>query len=147
MALPQKCSQSLGGTVQATRNGFQSMTNESLRSLAFATKLIAIFCAVVVHILVFRGRFTGDPVLDAQDVVPAFLALTPNRCLVSSRASFTSVLLIALFPFRVFFYPHDGDITAVAVIATFAFFAYGPLPLSFILSRMRIQRGVRFLYA
>jgi hypothetical protein len=121
----------------------------SLRSLAWMCKVMAIFISAVVPLLIFRPRWGVNRIADAQIVCMAVLSLIPNRWLVFSRISFVIFLLLALFPFRIFF-----DISAYrnldlpSVIAIFIdLFFLAPLPLSLVLSRMRFQRGAKFIYA
>jgi len=125
------------------------MTNPSLKSLAWTCKVLAIFISVVVGLWILHPRWGVNRIADVQLIGLAVLSLIPNRWLVFSRVSFVIFLLLTLFPFRVFFrisaFP-DFDLgSLIAMIIGLSFFA--PLPLSLVLSRMRLLRGDKFTYA
>jgi hypothetical protein len=127
-----------------------AMSNQSLKVLSLACKILAVFFTVIVGLWILPPRWGVNPVADVQAVMLAVLSLVPNRWLVFSRISFVIFLLIALFPFHVFllisvFRGVDVGMVAVGLFVAFCMFA--PLPLSLIFSRMRYQRGVRFTYA
>jgi hypothetical protein len=123
--------------------------NNSLEWLALGCKLLAIFVSVVIP-MVLRPHWGVNPIADVQLVVLAILSLIPNRWLVFSGPSFFIFLLLALFPFRVFFSLsalRGADIATIAGELLFAFLIFAPLPLSLIFSRMRLRRGDKFVYA
>lgn len=124
------------------------MTNPSLKSLAWACKVLAVIGSVVVP-LILHPRWGVNRIADVQLIGSAVLSLIPNRWLVFSRISFLISLLLSLFPFRDYFdisAYRDLDLGSVtAMIIGVLFFA--PLPLSLVLSRMRFQRGDEFTYA
>jgi|ERR1035438_4039330 hypothetical protein len=125
------------------------MSNPSLKSLALASKSLAIFVSVVLP-LILRPRWGVNPIADVQMVVLGVLSLVPNRWLVFSRTSFVVFLLLTLFPFHVYFHVSafkDVDWGLAAVGSFVGLIVFGPLPLSLILSRMRFQRGDKFMYA
>jgi hypothetical protein len=127
----------------------QAMNSQSLKSLALACKLLAIFISVVVPLWILRPRWGVNRMADVQLVGLAVLSLIPNRWLVLSRMSFVIFLLLTLYPFGFFFhistYTHLDLGSVIAMIIDICFFA--PLPLSLVLSRMRFQRGDKFTYA
>ena len=126
-----------------------AMTNPSLKSLAWACKVLAIFISIVVPLWILHPRWGVNRTADVQLIGLAVLSLIPNRWIVFSRISFLIFLLLTLFPFRVFFRIsdfQDFDLgSLIAMIIGISFFA--PLPLSLVLSRMRFQRGDKFTYA
>ena len=87
-------------------------------------------------------------------LVVAFLAVAPNRWLVSSRAAFGVSLLIVLFAFSVVvvydWKSHPSisvrDFLAPIALANAAL-TFGPLPISLALSFWRQQRGEKVSYA
>ena len=123
------------------------MTNQSLKSLAWACKVLAIIDSVVLP-LILHPHWGLNRIADVQLVGLAVLSLIPNRWLVFSRASFVTFLVLTLFPFRIFFHiPDYRDLdqgSVIVMIIGFLFFA--ALPLSLVLSRMRFQRGDKFTY-
>jgi len=126
------------------------MTNQSLKSLAWVCKGLAIVGSVVVPLWILHPRWGVNPIADAQIVALAVLSLIPNRWLVFSRISFVIFLLLTLFPFRVYlhistFRDLDPGSVIGGTIIELLFFV--PLPLSLVLSRMRLLRGDRFTYA
>ena len=79
----------------------------------------------------------------------AVLSLIPNRWLVFSRISFVIFLLLTLFPFNIFLHIsayRDLDFGSVAAMII-GVMLFAPLPLSLVLSRMRLRRGNKFTYA
>lgn len=125
------------------------MSNQSLKSLALACKTLAIVVSVVVPMLLGH-RWGVNRIADIQLVGLALLSLIPNRWLVVSQITFVIFLLVTLFPIRVFFDVSafkDVDMGSLLPGIFMAVFLFIPLPLSLILSRMRLQRGVRFTYA
>jgi hypothetical protein len=86
---------------------------------------------------------------DFELIALAVLSLIPNRWVVFSRTSFATFLLLTLFPLNMFLhisaYRHLDLESVTAMIVVIFFFA--PLPVSLVLSRMRLQRGDRFTYA
>src|SRR6266403_2668655 len=125
-----------------------AMTYPSLKSSAWACKIIAIFESVGMP-LILHPRWGVNRIADVQLIGLAVLSLIPNRWLVFSRASFVLFLLLTLFPYNVFFHTsvfRDFDRgSLIAMIIGVLFFA--PLPLSLVLSRMRFLRGDKFTYA
>ena len=123
------------------------MTNQSLKSLAWACKVLATLDSVVAP-LILRPHWGLNRIADVQLVGLAVLSLIPNRWLVFSRTSFVIFLLLTLFPFRVFFHTSDyrdldlGSVTAMIIGVLF----FAPLPLSLVLSRMRFRRGDKLYY-
>ncbi|HEY5026828.1 MAG TPA: hypothetical protein VIK39_00340 [Candidatus Angelobacter sp.] len=125
------------------------MSNQGLKSLALACKALAIATSVVLPMLVGH-RWGINPIADVQVVGLAILSLTPNRWLVFSRITFVVFLLLTLFPFRVFFHVSafkGVDLGVILPGILLAGFLFVPLPLSLVLSRKRVQRGDRFMYA
>jgi len=124
------------------------MNNLSLKSLAWACKILAIAASVVLP-LILHPRWGVNRIADVQVVGLAVLSLTPNRWLVFSRISFVIFLLLALYPFSIFFHIsayRDFDLQSVtAMILCVLLFA--PLPLSLVLSRIRFHGGDKFTYA
>jgi hypothetical protein len=109
---------------------------------------LAIIGSVLVP-LILHPRWGVNRVADVQLVGLAVLSLIPNCWLVFSRISFVIFLLLASFPFRIYFdaaaYSNLDLASVTAMIMGVLFFA--PLPLSLVLSRMRFQRGDKFIYA
>jgi len=99
--------------------------------------------------LILHPRWGVDRTADVQLIGLAVLSLIPNRWLVFSRISFVIFLLLTLFPFRIYLdasaYRHLDVPSVTAMIIGVLFFA--PLPLSLVLSRMRLQRGDKLTYA
>ena len=124
------------------------MTNQSLKSLAWACKVLATLDSVVAP-LILRPHWGLNRIADVQLVGLAVLSLIPNRWLVLSRESFVIFLLLTLFPFQIFFRVSAykdfdvGSVTAMVIAVLF----FVPLPLSLVLSRLRFQRGDKFIYA
>jgi hypothetical protein len=124
------------------------MTNPSLKSLAWTCKILAIADSVLLP-LIFPPRWGVSRIADVQLISFAVLSLIPNRWLVFSRISFVIFLLPTLFPFRIFLHTsayRDLDVASVTAMVISVFFV-APLPLSLVLSRMRLQRGDKFTYA
>jgi hypothetical protein len=129
---------------------YPAMGNHSLKSLALACKILGIVVSVVIPVLIFHPRWGVSLIADVQIVGLAVLALIPNRWLVFSRISFAISLLLTLFPFhdllRASVYRGVGPgIAGVGILV--ATLLYAPLPLSLVLSRMRLQKGDRFAFA
>jgi hypothetical protein len=125
------------------------MSNQSLKSLAWACKVLAIVGSVVVPLLL-HPRWGVNRIVDVQLVGLAVLSLIPNRRLVFSRISFVTFLLLTLFPFRTFLHIsayQDVDLALLIAGIFIGFLLFVPLPLSLVLSRMRFQRGDKFIYA
>jgi hypothetical protein len=125
------------------------LPNQSLKALAWTSKILAILISVGIP-LILRPRRGVYPIADVQLVGLAVLSLIPNRWLVFSRAFFVAVVLLTLFPFRVFFHSsaYKGtDWGLVAAGTLMACILFVPLPLSLVLSRIRFRRGDRFTYA
>ena len=126
------------------------MSKESFKSLTQASKIIAIFFAVIIRLIIFPPRWGESSFNDVLTIVMAILSLLPNRWLVFSRVSFVLFLLIALFPLAAFIWAsifrHLG-IGSVAIVMIALACLFGPLPLSLILSRMRFRRGENFWFA
>jgi hypothetical protein len=124
------------------------MDNQSLKLAALVCKILAIAGSVVLP-LILHPRWGVNRLADVQLVGLAVLSLIPNRWLVFSRISFVLFLLFTLLPFRIFFHIsvyRDLDLgSVIAMIFGVLFFV--PLPLSLVLSRMRLQRGTRFTFA
>jgi hypothetical protein len=124
------------------------MSNQSLKQLALTFKILAIFVSVVIGLWLLHPRWGVNRVADVQLVGLAVLSLIPNRWLVFSRTSFVLFLLLTLFPFEIFFHIsayRDFDWRSI-IVMPMAFFVYGPLPLSLILSRIRFKRGEKFIF-
>jgi hypothetical protein len=124
------------------------MTNPSLKSLSWACKVLAIFISVAVP-LILHPRWGVNRIADVQIIGSAALSLIPNRWLVFSRISFVIFLLLTLFPFSIFFHFsafEDFDLGSL-IAMIIAIFFLAPLPLSLVLSRIRFQRGDKFMYA
>jgi hypothetical protein len=124
------------------------MTNPSLKSLAWAGKVLAIFGYVVVP-LILHPHWGVNRIADVQFIGLAVLSLIPNRWLVFSRISFVIFLLLTLSPFDFLFQSstyRDLDL-ASAIAMTIVVLFIAPLPLSLALSRTRFQRGDQFIYA
>jgi hypothetical protein len=123
------------------------MTKLSLKALAWACKVLAILVNVGGP-LILHPRWGVNRIADVQLIGLAVLSLIPNRWLVFSRMFFIIFLLLTLFPFRDYFRIssyRDFDLGQVpAMIIGVLFFA--PLPLSLVLSRVRFQRGDKFIY-
>ena len=126
------------------------MNNQSLKSLAWACKVLAIVGSVVVPLWILHPRWGVNRIADVQIVGLAVLLLIPNRWLVFSRISFVAFLLLTLFPFRDFFristFSNLDLGSAIGGTIVLSFF-FVPLPLSLVLSRMRLLRGDKFTYA
>jgi|SRR6266436_3505448 len=126
------------------------MNNQSLKSLAWACKVLAIVGSVVVPLWILHPRWGVNRIADVQIVGLAVLSLIPNRWLVFSRISFVAFLLLTLFPFRDFFristFSNLDLGSAIGGTIVLSFF-FVPLPLSLVLSRMRLLRGDKFMYA
>jgi hypothetical protein len=123
--------------------------SRSLKWLAPACKLLAIFVSVIVP-MVLHPRWGVNPIADVQLVGLAILALIPNRWLVFSSASYFLFLLLALFPFRVLFSLsayRGGDIGFIAFGLLIWLVIFAPLPLSLLFSRIRLRRGDKFVFA
>ena len=126
------------------------MNNQSLKSLAWACKVLAIVGSVVVPLWILHPRWGVNRIADVQIVGLAVLSLIPNRWLVFSRISFVAFLLLTLFPFRDFFristFSNLDLGSAIGGTIVLSFF-FVPLPFSLVLSRMRLLRGDKFTYA
>lgn len=124
------------------------MSKQSLTSLARTFKILAIVSSVGIP-LILHPRWGVNQIADVQLVGLAILSLIPNRWLVFSRISFVIFLLLTLFPFRIFFHISDyKDLDLGSVLAMIIdVVLIGPMPLSLVLSRMRFQRGHKFIYA
>jgi hypothetical protein len=125
------------------------MTSQSLKLLAWACKVLAVFDSVGLPLLL-HPRWGVNRIADVQLIALAVLSLIPNRWLVFSRISFVTFLLLTLFPFRDYFYIsayRDVDWASLIASIFVAFFVFAPSPLSLILSRMRFRRGDKFTYA
>ena len=126
------------------------MSNQSLRWVALACKIWAIFVSVVIPLFILHPRWGLNHIADVQLVGLAVVSLIPNRWLVFSRISFVIFLLLTLSPFREFFHVSaykDVDWGLVMGGTFMAIFLFGPLPLSLVLSRVRLRRGEKFTYA
>lgn len=125
------------------------INSQSLKLLAYVFKLFAIFVSVAVPLLALPLNWGGDPIVTAQTVGLAILSVVPNRWCVFSRTSFVISFLLAVFPFRALFsFAHKGapwGMVAGGVLVGCILFL--PLPVSFVLSRARFQRGEKFIYA
>ena len=80
------------------------------------------------------------------------LAMLPNRWLVSSRIIFVVSLLIALIPIGMLLFDAVSDTASEGMDLSDLFSLIGivisiPLPLSLILSFMRLQKGEKVFYA
>jgi len=126
-----------------------ALTYLSLKSLARTCKVLAILVSVVVP-LILGHRWGVSRVADVQLLRLAVLSVIPNGWLVFSRISFVIFLLLTLFPFRVLFHIsayRDVDWAVLMVGIFVEFFVFAPLPLSLVLSRMRLRRGDKFTFA
>lgn len=88
----------------------------------------------------------------AEAAVLAFLALVPNRILVSSGAVFAISLTLALVPLRTLFATHPslrglGELVLSGFAVAMVLGMITPLPLSIIFSFLRHRRGERVAYA
>jgi len=125
------------------------MTNQTLKFLAWACKVLAIIDSVGLPVLL-RPRWGISQIADAQLIVLAVLSVIPNRWLVFSRIFFTTFLLLTLFPFRVFFHISaykDVDLASLIAGIFVGLFVFASLPLSLVLSRIRLRRGDKFTFA
>lgn len=124
------------------------INSQSLKLLAYVFKLFATFVSVM-PLWFFPIAWGTNPIGAAQTVGLAILSVVPNRWCVFSRTSFAISLLLAFFPFRVLFsFAHKGapwGMVAGGVLVGCILFL--PLPVSFVLSRARLQRGEKFVYA
>jgi hypothetical protein len=124
------------------------MNNQSLKLAAWVCKIVAIAASVAVPVIL-PPRWGVNRIADVQLVGLAILSLIPNRWLAFSRISLVIFLLLTLFPSRIFFhisaYRHLdlGSVTAMII----GVFFFAPLPMSLVLSRMRLQRGDKFTFA
>jgi hypothetical protein len=126
----------------------RAMTNPSLKLLAWTCKILAIVICVGFPVML-HPRWGINRFADFELIALALLSLIPNRWVVFSRTSFATFLLLTLFPLNMFLhisaYRHLDLESVTAMIVVIFFFA--PLPVSLVLSRMRLQRGDRFTYA
>jgi len=122
--------------------------SRSLKLLAWICKLMAVAVSVILPWMM--EHFGINHIADVQAVVLGVMALIPNRWLVFSRVSFTIALLLTMFPLQVFL-PlsvfRGTDIGLIAAGLMISLFFFAPLPLSLIISRIRLVRGERFTYA
>ena len=126
------------------------MNNQSLKSFAWACKVLAIVGSVVVPLWILHPRWGVNRIADLQTIGLAVLSLIPNRWLAFSRTSFVTFLPLMLFPFRDFFRIStfsDLDLGSVLGGTIVLSFFFVPLPLSLVLSRVRFLRGDKFTYA
>jgi hypothetical protein len=104
---------------------------------------------VISGVVLLVSRHPGHfPVASAQAVLILTLSVIPNRCFVFSRVSPGISLLLALIPFRVFIganYP--SDILWIGLGLFMAFCLFGFLPLSLVLSYVRLVQGEKVTYA
>ena len=129
------------------------MSNQNLKSLAMACKILAIAVWVLApwllgsyHHTVYDIQHIGFII---QNAALALLSLIPNRWLVSSKTAFGISLLVALFPLHVFFYADNlflGGISDLFILAV-ALSIFVPLPLSILFSYLRFRRGEKFTFA
>jgi hypothetical protein len=119
--------------------------NKNLTASAWACKLLSIAVSVVLPWMIgHHGVFTYP-----QTAVLAALALIPNRWLVFSRISFVIFVLITLFPFFDILLHStykDADVLADLPAIFVVVCLFGPLPLSLVFSRLRYNRGEKFMY-
>ena len=122
-----------------------------LKIAAWACKTLAIFVSVVVPALILHPRWGLNRVADVQLVGLGVLSLIPNRWLVFSRVSFVTFLLLTLFPFQIYLHPAAYENVDWALAAATGWIVgalvFGPLPASLVLSRVRLNRGERFIFA
>jgi hypothetical protein len=129
-------------------NRHAAMITPSLKSIAWVCKALAILVNVIGP-LILHPRWGVNRIADVQLVGLAVLSLIPNRWLVFSRIFFVIFLVLALFPFDVFFHVSSyreldvASVTAMIIVV----FLIAPLPLSLVLSRLRLQKGDKFTYA
>jgi hypothetical protein len=128
------------------------MSDEHLKRLALTVKVWAIVVWVLVPFVLQEWHHYDKQhmIYFVQNSILAVLSLLPNRWLVSSRTSFFIFLLLALLPFDVFFSYSvfkgvSVGLVALGLLMSFSLFA--PLPLSLIVSRIRVRRGEAFTYA
>jgi hypothetical protein len=124
------------------------MNDQPLKWATWVCKIVAIVGNVCVP-LILHPRWGLNRIADVQLVSLAVLSLIPNRWLVFSRISFVIFLLLTLFPFRIFLESsayRNFDMQSVAGMI-FAVLFFAPLPLSLVLSQMRLRRGTKFTYA
>jgi hypothetical protein len=120
-----------------------------LKALARVSKVLAIVDCVVVP-LVLRPRWGVSRIDDAQLVALAILSLIPNRWVAGTRFLFGTALLLSLLPVRVFLHTSvfkDLDLASAIGAGIVVPLVFVPLPLSFVLSRMRFLRKDRFVFA
>ena len=124
------------------------MNNQSLKLAAWVCKILGIVSSVGLP-PILHPRWGVNRIADVQLVGLAVLSLIPNRWIVFSRISFVIFLLLALFPFGIFLHIsayRDLDFGSVAAMII-GVLLFAPLPLSLVLSRMRLRRGNKFTYA
>lgn len=141
---------SIGGLRDSvSRYLHKPVTAPSLKSLAWACKVLALVINVLLRVWILPPRWGADPKADVQIIGFAILSLLPNRWLVFSRIPFLLFLLLAMSPFRIFLSISAlRNLDVASVIAMFiSVFFLAPLPLSIVLSRVRYSRGDKFTYA
>jgi hypothetical protein len=130
------------------------MSNQNLKSLAMACKILAV--AVWVLAPWILGSYYHHTIYDIHDigyifenVILAVLSLVPNRWLVSSKVALGISSLAALIPVCTLFLADNlffsgiGDLFILAVVLGFLL----PLPLSILFSYLRFRRGEKFTFA
>src|SRR5262249_51876497 len=112
-------------------------------------KSVAIVFEAIVPFLILKVHWVRHPVADVQIVLLGLLSLIPNRWLVVSRVSLGISLVLAIYPLHIFLQSanfRDFDISLiVSMIVALCFMI--PLPVCLVLSRIRYQRGAKFLFA
>ncbi len=137
------------GTLTRMSEAIETRAGDSrYLKLAVPCKILAIVMSVGLP-LVLRPRWGLSAVADVQLIGLGVLALVPNRWLVYGRISFAVFLLLSLFPFRIFLeldaYKNFGAVSAFGMLV--ALVVFGPLPVSLVLSRMRLLGGKKFMLA
>jgi hypothetical protein len=123
------------------------MINSDLKLSARICKSWAIFVCVIMHIIL-PPRWGINTAADIQLVILAILSVAPNRWLVFSASSFIIFLMISLYPLHVFIGAIlPGSINIFIAGMMMAFFVFAPLPLSLIISYIRLKRGENIIYA
>lgn len=128
------------------------MSDDHLKLLAWTSKVLAIVFSAAFPLLVFQAfRHRGfNGLAEAQVIAVAILCTVPNRWLVWFDVIFVLSLLVALFPLRAVIdissWNGMGTREIAGVILALAFL-FAPLPISLILSRIRLRRGQKFMYA
>lgn len=123
--------------------------NKVLKPLARVVKILAIVDYVVLPV-VLHPRWGINWINDAQLIALALLSMIPNRWVVGTRFLLGPALLLSLLPFRVFIRAsafRGLDLPSLIGAGIIVPLVFVPLPLSFVLSRMRFLRKDTFVFA